>query len=94
MCLNKCDLVTKAELEQWRDRLSGWGYQPMFISVRTGLGIYNEAANDSQNEVSESKSSSPSLSEEIDSSLLPSPLGGVRGGLPLRGVRGGCLGGE
>ncbi|MEG4456481.1 ribosome small subunit-dependent GTPase A [Microcoleus sp. N9_A1] len=71
LCLNKCDLVTKEELEQWRDRLSGWGYEPMFISVRSGLGIYNKTANDSQNEVSESKSSNPTLSEEIDSSNQP-----------------------
>ncbi len=76
LCLNKCDLVTKAELEQWRDRLSGWGYQPMFISVRSGLGIYNEAANDSQNEVYEPELANPTLSTQIDPSCLPSPLGG------------------
>jgi ribosome biogenesis GTPase / thiamine phosphate phosphatase len=78
LCLNKCDLVTKEELEQWRDRLSGWGYQPMFISVRSGLGIYEEATNDHQNEVS---AINPNSSDEIDSSLLPSsffsPLGGL-----------------
>ena len=79
LCLNKCDLVTKEELEQWRDRLKGWGYEPMFISVRSGLGIYDKAANDSQNEVSESKSSNPTLSEEIDSSNQPSPVEGSEG---------------
>jgi len=68
LCLNKCDLVTTQELEQWRDRLKGWGYDPMFISVRSGLGIYHEAANNSENEVS---ATNPNLSEEIDSSLLP-----------------------
>ncbi len=73
LCLNKCDLVTKEELEQWRDRLSGWGYDPMFISVRSGLGIYNEAANDSQNEVS---AINQNLSDKIDNSLLDSPQGG------------------
>ena len=83
LCLNKCDLVTAQELEQWRDRLKRWGYDPMFISVRSGLGIYNEAANDSQNEVSESELANPTFSEEIDSSLLPSALGGGEGGFAL-----------
>ncbi len=78
LCLNKCDLVTTQELEQWRDRLTGWGYDPMFISVRSGLGIYHEAANNSENEVS---ATNPNLSEEIDSSLLP--LGGVERGVAL-----------
>ena len=73
LCLNKCDLVTKEELEQWRDRLSGWGYQPMFISVRSCLGIYKEAANDSQNEVSAINQNLPG---KIDNSLLHSPQGG------------------
>lgn len=73
LCLNKCDLVTKEELEHWRDRLSGWGYQPMFISVRSGLGIYKEAANDSQNEVSAINQNLPG---KIDNSLLHSPQGG------------------
>lgn len=73
LCLNKCDLVTKEELEQWRDRLSGWGYQPMFISVRSGLGIYKEAANDSQNEVSAINQNLPG---KIDNFLLHSPQGG------------------
>ncbi|MFS8119139.1 MAG: ribosome small subunit-dependent GTPase A, partial [Microcoleus sp.] len=68
LCLNKCDLVTTQELEQWRDRLKGWGYDPTFISVRSGLGIYHEAANNSENEVS---ATNPNLSEQIDSSLLP-----------------------
>ncbi|MFM9268210.1 small ribosomal subunit biogenesis GTPase RsgA [Tychonema sp. BBK16] len=54
LCLNKCDLVTDEQLAQWRDRLKGWGYDPMFISVRSGLGIYEEATDDSQNEVSSS----------------------------------------
>ena len=68
LCLNKCDLVTTQELEQWRDRLKGWGYDPMFISVRSGLGIYHEAANNIENEV---YATNQNLSEEIDSSLLP-----------------------
>ncbi|MEZ2227362.1 MAG: ribosome small subunit-dependent GTPase A [Microcoleus sp.] len=69
LCLNKCDLVTDEDLARWRDRLSGWGYDPMFISVRSGLGIYEEATNNRQNEVS---ATNPNSSDEIDSSLLPS----------------------
>jgi ribosome biogenesis GTPase len=72
LCLNKCDLVTAEHLEQWRDRLSGWGYEPMFISVRSGSGINKETATNSQNDVSASKSANPTLSGKIDSSLLPS----------------------
>ncbi len=83
LCLNKCDLVTAEELAQWRDRLKGWGYEPMFISVLSGLGIYEETTNDRQNEVS---ATHPNLSDNIDRSLLASslfsPLGGGRGGLP------------
>ncbi|MEZ2233833.1 ribosome small subunit-dependent GTPase A [Microcoleus sp.] len=69
LCLNKCDLVTAEDLAQWRDRLKGWGYEPMFISVRSGLGIYKQTANDSQNQVS---ATNPNLLDKIDSSLLPS----------------------
>lgn len=71
LCLNKCDLVTPQELEQWRDRLSGWGYEPMFISVRSGLGVQEAAAN-FQNKVSVEKVASQPLLDKIDSSLLPS----------------------
>ncbi|MEG4025048.1 ribosome small subunit-dependent GTPase A [Microcoleus sp. S13C4] len=71
LCLNKCDLVTPQELEQWRDRLLGWGYEPMFISVRSGLGVQEPAAN-FQNKVSVEKVASQPLSDKIDSSLLPS----------------------
>ncbi len=39
LCLNKGDLLTPEQIEQWRDRLSFWGYQPLFISIRTGTGI-------------------------------------------------------
>jgi ribosome biogenesis GTPase / thiamine phosphate phosphatase len=83
LCLNKCDLVTDEDLAQWRDRLKGWGYDPMFISVRSGLGIYDEGTNDRQNEVS---ATNPNLSDKIDRSLLASslfsPLVGGWGGLP------------
>ncbi len=39
LCLNKSDLLTTEQLNQWRDRLNNWGYQPLFISVRVGMGI-------------------------------------------------------
>lgn len=39
LCLNKCDLVTPKQIEKWRDRISGWGYKPLFISVTTGMGL-------------------------------------------------------
>jgi ribosome biogenesis GTPase len=68
LCLNKCDLVTAEDLAQWRDRLQGWGYQPMFISVRSDLGIYKQTANESENEVS---ATNPNLLDKIDTSCLP-----------------------
>jgi ribosome biogenesis GTPase / thiamine phosphate phosphatase len=39
LCLNKSDLVTESERADWCDRLSEWGYQPIVISVETGLGV-------------------------------------------------------
>jgi ribosome biogenesis GTPase / thiamine phosphate phosphatase len=39
LCLNKSDLVTDIERQEWCDRLSEWGYQPIVISVETGLGV-------------------------------------------------------
>ncbi|MEG3861073.1 ribosome small subunit-dependent GTPase A [Microcoleus sp. herbarium12] len=71
LCLNKCDLVSVEELEQWRDRLSGWGYEPMFISVRSGSGVREAAAN-FQNKVDVKKVASQHLSDNIDSSVFPS----------------------
>lgn len=34
LCLNKQDLLTKAESQQWRTRLRRWGYDPAFVSVQ------------------------------------------------------------
>jgi len=65
LCLNKCDLVTPQELEQWRDRLSGWGYEPMFISVRSGA-VVQEATEKSPNEVSAKEPASHDLMEKIE----------------------------
>lgn len=42
LCLNKADLIANTELERWRDRLTKWGYQPIFISVATGLGLVDQ----------------------------------------------------
>ena len=39
LCLNKCDLISQQEIEQWNDRLQAWGYQPIFISVKSGIGL-------------------------------------------------------
>ena len=39
LCLNKCDLLSKTELVEWRTRLNGWGYEPIFISVAQQQGI-------------------------------------------------------
>ena len=71
LCLNKCDLVTPQQLAQWRDRLSGWGYEPMFISVHKGSDI-QEAFTNGQNEVLVSKSTESTLSSKMDTSRMPS----------------------
>ena len=39
LCLNKKDLVPDEELEEWRNHLKGWGYEPVFISVHTHQGV-------------------------------------------------------
>jgi ribosome biogenesis GTPase / thiamine phosphate phosphatase len=39
LCLNKSDLVTELERQDWCDRLGAWGYQPISISVEQGVGI-------------------------------------------------------
>lgn len=39
LCLNKQDLVTEQELQQWRSRLEAWGYAPIFISVAQNQGL-------------------------------------------------------
>jgi ribosome biogenesis GTPase len=37
--LNKSDLVSDEELDEWRNRLKDWGYEPVFISVHTLEGL-------------------------------------------------------
>ncbi len=39
LCLNKRDLVSDEELDEWRSRLKGWGYDPAFISVQMLEGL-------------------------------------------------------
>ncbi|OCQ91102.1 ribosome small subunit-dependent GTPase A [Oscillatoriales cyanobacterium USR001] len=45
LCLNKCDLVSLEQQQVWRDRLSKWGYDPVLISVQTGLGLMMNGEN-------------------------------------------------
>ncbi|NJN86863.1 MAG: small ribosomal subunit biogenesis GTPase RsgA [Leptolyngbyaceae cyanobacterium SL_7_1] len=39
LCLNKSDLVSSAEQQQWRHRLRTWGYDPLIISLQQGTGF-------------------------------------------------------
>ncbi|MEP0932333.1 small ribosomal subunit biogenesis GTPase RsgA [Leptolyngbya sp. FACHB-8] len=39
LCLNKQDLLSEEEREQWRDRLATWGYSPIFMSVQANTGL-------------------------------------------------------
>jgi ribosome biogenesis GTPase / thiamine phosphate phosphatase len=39
LCLNKCDLISQAEQLAWAERLTGWGYPPLFLSTTNGQGL-------------------------------------------------------
>ncbi|MGL5035751.1 MAG: ribosome small subunit-dependent GTPase A, partial [Microcystaceae cyanobacterium] len=39
LCLNKQDLISQKEQQQWRSRLESWGYDPIFISVEKNQGL-------------------------------------------------------
>lgn len=39
VCLNKCDLLSDSEQEEWRQRLQAWGYAPLLVSAVTGMGL-------------------------------------------------------
>ncbi|AFY41874.1 small ribosomal subunit biogenesis GTPase RsgA [Nostoc sp. PCC 7107] len=39
ICLNKSDLISAQEQREISDRLLGWGYEPLFISVQSSLNI-------------------------------------------------------
>jgi ribosome biogenesis GTPase / thiamine phosphate phosphatase len=41
LCLNKSDLISDKQQQQWSQRLLSWGYQPIFISVKQQLGLEN-----------------------------------------------------
>ena len=39
LCLSKCDLVSTTKMEEWHSQISGWGYEPFFVSVKTEVGL-------------------------------------------------------
>lgn len=39
LCLNKRDLISAEQWQDWEQRLQAWGYQPLFISVYTAAGL-------------------------------------------------------
>lgn len=39
LCLNKRDLTSYATQRAWRDRIKQWGYDPILISLWTGIGL-------------------------------------------------------
>jgi ribosome biogenesis GTPase len=39
LCLNKSDLVTEEQIQEWRARILSWGYEAIPISVLTGTGL-------------------------------------------------------
>lgn len=74
LCLNKCDLVTAQHLEQWRDRLSTWGYQPFLISVQTGMGLEQEQLETVTDRPLVANSETPGLFNPAEPSPPPSEL--------------------
>lgn len=39
LCLNKADLITRDQQQQWQERLQQWGYDPVFISLAKNWGL-------------------------------------------------------
>lgn len=39
LCLNKCDLITEKQQQQWQQRLDKWGYCANFVSVVQQQGV-------------------------------------------------------
>jgi len=39
LCLNKCDLITPTQQQQWQQRLSQWGYDANYVSVTQQVGL-------------------------------------------------------
>ncbi|WP_219907619.1 small ribosomal subunit biogenesis GTPase RsgA [Aphanothece hegewaldii] len=51
LCLNKSDLISPQQQQAWQNRLNGWGYQSIFLSVTQDLGI-EELLSRLQNKIS------------------------------------------
>ncbi|MGF1498016.1 MAG: small ribosomal subunit biogenesis GTPase RsgA [Elainellaceae cyanobacterium] len=39
LCLNKSDLLSPDQQQQWRDRLQQWGYDPVIVSIQAQAGM-------------------------------------------------------
>ncbi len=39
LCLNKTDLICEQSQQEWQQRLHQWGYEPIFVSLRTDTGM-------------------------------------------------------
>lgn len=39
LCINKCDLIDRGDLDQWQARLTAWGYGPLWVSSQRGDGL-------------------------------------------------------
>lgn len=39
LALNKSDLISPTEQQEWQQRLQKWGYKPLFISVINNIGL-------------------------------------------------------
>ena len=39
LCLSKSDLLPEAEQLGWQERLAGWGYRPLLISLKGAIGL-------------------------------------------------------
>ena len=39
LVFNKKDLIEEERVEEWREKMRRWGYDPKFVSVATGDGI-------------------------------------------------------
>ena len=39
LCLNKCDLITVEQQQEWQQRLQQWGYEASYVSVTQQQGI-------------------------------------------------------
>lgn len=51
LCLNKRDLIDEQQVNEWRDRLSGWGYQPVLASIQSDEALPVELADALREEI-------------------------------------------